>query len=229
MKALIRRIRKGFIALPSMGRILAKSTPSFVEDIVDFVLENPFIHPAQVRSEFIQLAGMICNLKPKAALEIGTYGGGTLFAICKLSDPEATIISLDLPNGKWGGGYNSLQRFMFKRFAFGNQKLHFIRDDSHKPESRVKVEANLQGRFLDFLFIDGDHSYHGVKQDFEMYSPLVRSGGLIAFHDIAEHQRIGYQDCEVSRFWEEIKSRLPHKEFIEDRAQGWAGIGVLQV
>jgi len=36
----------------------------------------------------------------------------------------------------------------------------------------------------DFLFIDGDHTYEGVEGDFEMYSPLVRRGGIIAFHDI---------------------------------------------
>ena len=34
---------------------------------------------------------------------------------------------------------------------------------------------------LDLLFIDGDHSYEGVRQDYKMYSKLVRDGGLIAF------------------------------------------------
>ncbi|MEO0196406.1 MAG: class I SAM-dependent methyltransferase [candidate division WOR-3 bacterium] len=39
---------------------------------------------------------------------------------------------------------------------------------------------------LDFLFIEGNHSYEGVKMDFEMYFPLVRKGGIIAFHDIVK-------------------------------------------
>jgi predicted O-methyltransferase YrrM len=47
-----------------------------------------------------------------------------------------------------------------------------------------KIEGILKGRKVDFLFIDADHSYEGVKKDFEMYSPLVRKGGIIAFHDI---------------------------------------------
>jgi predicted O-methyltransferase YrrM len=42
----------------------------------------------------------------------------------------------------------------------------------------------LKDNKVDFLFIDADHSYEGVKKDFEMYSPLVRKGGIIAFHDI---------------------------------------------
>jgi predicted O-methyltransferase YrrM len=41
------------------------------------------------------------------------------------------------------------------------------------------------GRRLAFLLIDADHSYAGVKADFEAWSPLVVPGGLIVFHDYA--------------------------------------------
>lgn len=34
------------------------------------------------------------------------------------------------------------------------------------------------------LFIDGDHSYEGVKSDYEAWEPFVVSGGVIVFHDI---------------------------------------------
>lgn len=36
---------------------------------------------------------------------------------------------------------------------------------------------------LDLVFIDGDHSYEGVKSDWLLYEPLVRAGGLVLFHD----------------------------------------------
>lgn len=36
---------------------------------------------------------------------------------------------------------------------------------------------------LDLLFIDGAHDYEGVLQDFIAWSPLVKPGGMIAFHD----------------------------------------------
>jgi predicted O-methyltransferase YrrM len=36
---------------------------------------------------------------------------------------------------------------------------------------------------ITLLWIDGDHSYEGAKRDFDMWSPFVRAGGLIAFHD----------------------------------------------
>ena len=36
---------------------------------------------------------------------------------------------------------------------------------------------------IDFLFIDGDHSYEGCKRDFAEWHSFVGSGGLVAFHD----------------------------------------------
>jgi len=43
----------------------------------------------------------------------------------------------------------------------------------------------LQNKEIDFLFIDGDHTYNLVRKDFITYSQFVRKGGLIGFHDIA--------------------------------------------
>jgi len=80
---------------------------------------------------------------------------------------------------------------------------------------------------LSFLFIDGDHTYEGVKKDFEMYSPLVKKDEIIAFHDIVPHPpEIG---CEVSRFWNEIKHSYRYYEIVKDWNQGWAGIGILHM
>lgn len=38
---------------------------------------------------------------------------------------------------------------------------------------------------IDYLFIDGDHQYDAVKQDFEDWYPLVKKGGIISIHDSA--------------------------------------------
>jgi hypothetical protein len=38
-------------------------------------------------------------------LEIGTARGGTLFFLTRLASPHATIVSVDLPGGPFGGGY----------------------------------------------------------------------------------------------------------------------------
>jgi predicted O-methyltransferase YrrM len=185
------------------------------------------IRPEQVPEELIRLFEIVSALQVKNALEIGTWSGGTLFMTCRVADPLATVISVDLPGGRFGGGYVWPRRFVYRKFAKSNQSLHLLRKDSHDPNTRDLVRSLLGNRPLDFLFIDGDHSYDGVRADFETYAPLVRSGGIVAFHDIAKHPR--QTKCEVDRFWNEIKLRYRYLEIIKDPSQGWAGIGVLNV
>jgi len=43
--------------------------------------------------------------------------------------------------------------------------------------------SDLKDQKINFLFIDGDHWYGGVKIDCEKYIPLVKKGGFILFHD----------------------------------------------
>jgi predicted O-methyltransferase YrrM len=40
---------------------------------------------------------------------------------------------------------------------------------------------------IDVLFIDGDHSYEGVKTDFELYSNILSDNGIIIIHDTDEN------------------------------------------
>src|SRR5277367_2618450 len=155
-------------------------------DLLPFCFAQP-IRPVQVPLEFAELAEEIGRLTPQAALEIGTYSGGTLFVLCRLSAPDAIIISIDLPGGAFGGGYTWMQQMVFRKFTRERQKLFCIRADSHASTTVAKAVRGLRGRALDYLLIDGDHSYEGVKRDFELDAPLVRTGGIIAFHDIAQH------------------------------------------
>jgi len=185
------------------------------------------IAPIQVYEEILQLAEMVYSLKPRRILEIGTARGGTLFIWCRLAAEDATIISIDLPGGPFGGGYPLWRGVLYKYFRKPGQKLHLVRGDSHDPGTLERVREILGGQELDFLFIDGDHTYEGVKRDFEMYSPLVRRGGVIAFHDIVPGppENVGG----VPMFWRETKHRYRHLEIVKDWHQGGCGIGVLFV
>jgi len=183
------------------------------------------IKPMQIAEEIQVLLSILKKGKILSMLEIGTANGGTLYLFTRMVDPNAKIISLDLPGGKFGGGYNKYRRSFYTKFARKNQRLSLIRADSHSPSSLLKIRSILNGQKLDFLFIDGDHSYEGVKQDYQLYNPLVKVGGIIALHDICKHPPEAH--CEVSRFWNEIKLLHPHREIIRSRSQNWAGIGVL--
>jgi len=183
------------------------------------------IRPMQVQSEILELLNIVDGMKPKTILEIGTANGGTLFLLSRVVHKNATIISVDLPGGRFGGGYPKWKEVLYKSFALPGQKLYLLRADSHKTETLKEVESILDGREVDFLFIDGDHTYEGVKRDFEMYSNLVERERVIAFHDIVPGpvENVGG----VPTFWREIRDRYKSKEIVKDWSQGGYGIGLL--
>ena len=76
-------------------------------------------------------------------------------------------------------------------------ELYTVPKSSHDEVTFQVVKTLLDGS-IDFLFIDGDHTYEGVKLDYEMYGPLVREGGIIAVPDIEQDSRVG-------RFWNELE------------------------
>jgi predicted O-methyltransferase YrrM len=198
-------------------------------DMAQMVASNHFfgvIHAMQVPSEVRRMVSELTPLRPKRLLEIGTAGGGTLFMITRAVDPQALVISVDLPAGMWGGGYPLWKSGVYRGMALPGQRVELVRGDSHAPQSLERVRAILGAEQLDFLFIDGDHTYEGVKKDLEMYGPLVRKGGIIGFHDIEPHPSGNGGD--VPRFWREVAQTREVQEFVENPNGGY-GIGLIRV
>ena len=174
--------------------------------------------------ELMSLIGLVQSLRPDVIMEIGTHNGGTLFCWAQLATDSATIISLDLPGGAFGGGYRQEDIARFESYLKTHQTLKCLPRDSHLAETYCEVVNVLSGRQVDFLFIDGDHTYEGVKADFNNYAGLVRRGGLVAFHDI--HLNPDMPECQVHRFWQEIKHSYEYREFIDQNGPGQYGMGI---
>jgi cephalosporin hydroxylase len=198
-----------------------------LERVVDAILTSRFFPATQKRAEILLLLSLLTDLRPRFLCEIGSASGGTLFLLCQVAAPDATILSLDIE-------YTRLKRAVFPCFRRGSQRVICLAADSHAPATLHNVVKCLAGNRLDFLFIDGDHSWNGVKSDFEMYAPLVRPGGIVAFHDIVPDFRTRYGTPtvadvgQVPEYWAKLKSRpCRYDEFIEDPNQDGCGIGVI--
>jgi predicted O-methyltransferase YrrM len=185
-----------------------------------------FIRPLQSRMELEGLLGEVARLSPSTVVEIGTASGGTLFMLTRVASADATIVSIDLPGGAFGGGYPVWRAPIYRSFAKPGQRVHLLRRDSHDPATLEALREVLGGRTVDFLLIDGDHTYEGVKKDFEMYRTLVRPGGMIGFHDIVPHS--AESGCEVNRFWYEIRGACDSVEIVEDWGAQFGGVGLLR-
>ena len=205
-----------------------RHAPTNLDEAYDFVSDFEFgelrTPPIQIREEMLRFLAGLSDDPPRSVVEIGTYRGGTLFLFTRVATPDATIVSIDLPAG-FPGAYRRTYAPLLKSFGRDKQRIRLIRGDSHSTRTSNAVRE-IVGTTVDLLFIDGDHKYEGVHRDFETYAPLVRPGGLIAFHDIVD----GRPDAVggVPRFWKELRDRISVEEIVADWSQGGYGIGVIR-
>jgi predicted O-methyltransferase YrrM len=203
-----------------------------LDDLISFVIERPageaqMVFAMQRSSEIRELLSVLERTPPQTVVEIGTASGGTLLLLTRVATPEALLVSIDLPGGRFGGGYSGWRRPLYKAFARAHQRIVLLRGDSHSETIAGRLAQLLGDRSIDFLLIDGDHRFEGVRADFLRFSRFVRPGGLIAFHDIVEDP--DQDGMGVARFWETLRNALPSVEFIDDPHQAGYGIGLLTV
>jgi predicted O-methyltransferase YrrM len=113
------------------------------------------------------------------ALEIGSYlGASACYLAAALTESGGHLFCIDtwqnqtMPEGE----LDTLSEFK-KNIAGFAQNITMVR--------KYSQELNYSdiNRPLHLVFIDGDHSYKAVKTDFEIVSPWIVEGGILAMHD----------------------------------------------
>lgn len=188
----------------------------------DLVFFNPVadLQVLQYKWEFEQFLKILDQRHFSTVLEIGSWSGGSLYEMMKRADRESVVLSIsdDMRPGYMDRlhGLNTFQH-----------DLNFIVGNSHDSVSLEKAR-NFFSVGLDLLFIDGDHSYQGSKQDFMDYGPLVNSGGLIALQDIVYSERC--YTVRVNELWKDIREAgYKIQELYTSPTQGGLGIGIIYV
>jgi cephalosporin hydroxylase len=230
----LRRLAHELLVLGAAGRIRRSIRAGAAADrasALDFAYSFDYgglrIEPFQIRSEIDDLLRLLEAEPPRAIVEVGTAQGGTLFLFAAVAAPDAVLVTVDFPEGRREFGGNRdyrRRRRIFDAFARHRQRIAFIVGDSHDARTLGRVRDELDGRPVDLLFIDGDHTLEGVRRDYELYSPLVAETGIIAFHDIVPGPPALVGG--VPEFWGEKKG-ASGRELVADGSQGGFGIGVL--
>ena len=183
----------------------------------------PWLVTSQRDYELSQLIKIYEALKPMRVLEIGTQEGGTLYQWIKYAPAGATIVNVDILQDQTDG---SALIDRWHSWRTDEIELITIFEYSHKAEGRVRAELPE----IDFLFIDGDHSYEGAKLDFDIYGPMVRPGGVIVFHDLMTPKSGMQNHIQVGRLWREIQhAGYLTREIWSEQDPEWGGIGVVYV
>ena len=194
----------------------------FFRNIFDRKILKPWVKrrkdmAMQIRLEIENLQLTVNNHKPKVIVEIGTANGGTIGRWFEIPEVE-TVISIDHPFGIHGGqGYEERTYVISDILEQANKckkEFYAINGDSKDSYIINRLEEILDGRKVDFLFIDGDHTYNGVKYDFIYYNKFLHGNSIVGFHDIIDSQFHKEYGCFVSDFWNELKENYEYKEFI---------------
>jgi hypothetical protein len=163
------------------------------------------------------LEGVLAQIRPRVAIEIGTAEGGTLRRIARYS---RHVHSIDLDHRPLAGDVPP------------NVELH-------AGSSAVILPALLQrlaevGEGLDLALVDGDHSYEGVKGDLEILlsSPCTRRSAILVHDTTNAEVRAGVESVALDRYPGVVYYEL---DFVPGyvyrtgaaRNSAWGGLGLI--
>ena len=127
------------------------------------------------------LKSLLLGMKNLVILEIGSWFGVGSTPI--LASHAKTVICVD----HWQGNKSAEHENIVSR---EDPLRAFIENTKQFKDIVIPIKTNssninniLRERMFDFIFIDGDHRYDGVKADIKNCLPLLKKGGIIAGHD----------------------------------------------
>lgn len=156
-----------------------KESLDLLEKISEAISEQTFHHHYHILYDIVT---SYKDTQPLTYVEIGCYAGGS--ACLVLQRPNTQVVSIDL-----GRPISpEIVKENVAKLNVHNNKYTYLQGNSQDTEMVERVLKEVSG--IDVLFIDGDHFYQGVINDFLLYKDLVNVGGYIVFDD--------YNDWEFS-------------------------------
>ena len=165
-----------------------------IEELVNYHVKDFLIEPTlfqQVYEEITTFAYWLKGFQANNILEIG-FKGSSFHIMSQLSTGKKVAID-----------YEDKGRTIWSHYMMYREDFKLFIADSQIAETRDKVKEFCPE--YDLIFIDGDHSYDGVRRDFELYQELLSPRGYIVFHDIdPEHVFRDGAGGQVYKFWQDI-------------------------
>jgi hypothetical protein len=137
----------------------------------------------------------------KRLAEIGVYHAVTTCRLRRAMAPDGILLAVDpFPPGRLRFSYD---RIIAHREAgrVANGQIRWLRQTGQEA-AHDPVVAQLGG--IEFLFIDGDHSYEGLRGDWEGWSPWIVPGGVVALHDSRSTPTLDIDSAGSVRFTQDV-------------------------
>jgi cephalosporin hydroxylase len=165
----------------------------------------------QYPNQLSKLIKYVSDKKVNSYLEIGVRWGGTFIImneVLKRLNPNLISYACDIV-----GMSNILTEYK------SISPFTYLWQDSRQQEFLDNFN-----HVVDMVFIDGDHTYQGIRDDY--LTAVLLGARYIIFHDISSDQV-----PEVKEFWDKIKQDYTYYEFVDqyDSVDGtFLGIGIIE-
>lgn len=181
--------------------------------------------PASAWHEHIPFAMFLVDLlKPNIIVELGTHYGDSYCAFCQ-AVKELHLDTACYAVDTWQGDPHT--------GLYGPEVLADL--CTHHDPLYSSFSSLIQSTFdeavehfhdgtVDLLHIDGYHTYESVRHDFESWLPKMTSHGVVLLHDINVRER----DFGIRKFWDEVKLKYPHFEFLHGHGLGVLAVGKMR-
>jgi len=146
--------------------------------------ENGTDLPVLLPHEQLVVAALVRHFAPRCVFEFGTATGRTTWIMAENSPADARVVTLDLPPPEQTG---------YSQICLEGQTTGAIwraSNAAHKVEQLLQDAAALDPDAIvarhgrpDFVLIDGDHSYAGVRTDTEKALAMAAPDAVLLWHD----------------------------------------------
>lgn len=136
--------------------------------------------PSKLNIKRYDLGILFKELGYKVGVEVGVDMGHYSEQLC-LVNPELELYSVD----PWDGEYKTHYEEAVKRLAPYSCKII--------TETSMDAVVGFAKNSIDFVYIDGNHSYDSVYEDITEWTKRVKPGGIVSGHDYLtlKHNEVG--------------------------------------
>lgn len=127
---------------------------------------------------------LVQHMQPETTVDLGVDYGYSSFVLAEHNPGH--VYGVDVFEGDRGATYGStLEQAQGYCDELGLTNVTFIKDTFENV-------ARTWTKPVDILHIDGTHTHDAVAQDYQTWSPFVREGGVILFHDTVAFPEVGH-------------------------------------
>jgi predicted O-methyltransferase YrrM len=189
---------EGFVSMSCARVIFHKIPPGLIEpalshvppdlyETIESATQLSLKTPGFLGENEIRFLGILAACTPAkgAIVEIGSFKGKSTVVLATMAAKYGLgpVVAIDPHQGlSYLGPGAPQQSPTFDEFL-GNVRSAGLEANVEVQRAYSRDVAKTWSRPIRLLWIDGDHSYKGCKEDFDLFSPCLADGAVVAFHD----------------------------------------------